>query len=384
MRRRFQGGPELIALTALVALAGMARGGPAAQAPPFEALLDRYAAGEFDAVVAELERMREPDALLTHLETHGPAWIAAGGEAQRPRRELAAATLALEAARIHAWDEWKIVQKQPPMGGPGKGGDYLPPDVLYWRAPPLLIEWGCRIVRSRTDRLEGAAGSEPATAPRAIERWWQLAALSVVQRAEDHQFLIGNPFGAELANPQVEIEHLNHVLPRFTDEPRFTLAQGIAVEWRWGPQALPVFDGLKNDVLVGAEARMRAGAVTFRQNDRQAAIQIFEGVESWTRDPYVIFLARYFTGQALERDTRLEDAERAYRGAAAAVPHAQSASVALAAVLFRMDRRAEAQQIAGGMLNAQPPPADPWRTYMHADDRFWPQLIAHVRTGIRQ
>jgi len=107
MGARIQGGLRLITLPALVVLTGLISGRPGAQAPAFDALLDRYAAGEFDAVVAELERIREPDALLTHLETHGPAWIAAGGETQRVRRELAAATLALEAARVHARDEWK-------------------------------------------------------------------------------------------------------------------------------------------------------------------------------------------------------------------------------------------------------------------------------------
>jgi tetratricopeptide (TPR) repeat protein len=381
---------RLAAAAALVGLAAPINGRPGAQTPPFDALLNRYAAGEFAAVAAELERIRDPDGLLTHLQTHGAAWIAAGGEAQRAGRELAAATLALEAARIHAWDEWKIVQKQPPMGSGGKGGDYVPPDVLYWRAPPRLIEWGCQIVRAHTDRLEAATKTSPragdvrpaATSPRAMERWWQLAALSVAQRAEDHQFLIGNPFGVALANPQIEIEHLNHVRPRFKDEPRFALAQGIAVEWRWGAQALPVFDSLKDDVLVGAEARMRAGAVFLRQSRRPLAIVLFDEVESRTRDPYVIFLARYFKGQALEETKRLDAAVRAYRGAAAAVPHAQSASVALAALLFRMDRRAEAQRIAGEMLHAQPAPVDPWRAYVHADDRFWPQLIARVRAGI--
>jgi hypothetical protein len=381
---------RLAAAAALVGLAAPINGRPGAQTPPFDALLNRYAAGEFAAVAAELERIRDPDGLLTHLQTHGAAWIAAGGEAQRAGRELAAATLALEAARIHAWDEWKIVQRQSAMTG-GGGDPYQPPDVLYWRAPPQLIEWGCRIVRARTDRLEAApetasprAGDvRPAvTSPRAMERWWQLAALSVAQRAEDHQFLIGNPFGATLANPQDEIEHLSHVQPRFTDEPRFTLAQGIAVEWRWGPEALPVFERLKDDVLVGAEARMRAGAVFLRQSRRPLAIVLFDEVESRTRDPYVIFLARYFKGQALEENKRLDAAVRAYRGAAAAVPHAQSASVALAALLFRMDQRAEAQRIAGEMLHAQPVPVDPWRAYVHADDRFWPQLIARVRAGI--
>jgi predicted Zn-dependent protease len=127
---------------------------------------------------------------------------------------------------------------------------------------------------------------------------------------------------------------------------------------------------------------MRAGVVFLRAGKRDIALKLFDEVESLTRDPYVIFLVRFFTGQALEFDRRFSEAEAAYRAAAATVPHAQSASTTLAAALFRTDRRSEAQRLVQDMLQAQPPPADPWRTYLHADDRFWPLLITRVRTAI--
>jgi tetratricopeptide (TPR) repeat protein len=380
---------RLSASLVLVALTCLAGGGTAAQPPTFETLLARYSAGQFDQAVGDLRSLRNLDDLLAWLKEQGPAWIAAAGESQRARRELAAASFALEAARARVWDEWKWIQVQPELTVPGVVGGYQPLDLLYWRAPPLLIEWGCVIIRARTDRLEpgeakpaGLPTQANAWTPRSVERWWQLAALSVAQRSEDFQFLVGNPFDKELGNPQLEIEHLNHVLPRFKDEPRFTLAQGIAVEWRWGSQALPVFDALKDDIAVGAEARMRAGAVFLRAGKREIALKLFDEVESLTRDPYVIFLARFFTGRALEADRRFSEAEAAYRAAAATVPHAQSATTTLAAALYRTDRRSEAQRIAGDMLRAQPPPADPWRTYLHADDRFWPQLLSRVRAAI--
>jgi tetratricopeptide (TPR) repeat protein len=392
--------PErLFASLVLIGLTCLAGGGTAAQPPAFDLVLTRYASGQFDQAIAELAPLRNLEGLLDWLRDQGPAWIAAAGESQRARRELAAASFALEAARTRAWDEWKWIQRQPAMGVPGIEGSYQPPDLLYWRTPPLVIEWACGIMRARTDRLEPADATpvdeKPAGTParansssaRSVERWWQLAALSVAQRSEDFQFLVGNPFdrdplGRELGNPKAEIEHLNHVLPRFKDEPRFTLAQGIAVEWRWGPQAIPVFDALKDDIAVGAEARMRAGAVFLRAGKREIALKLFHEVESLTRDPYVIFLARFFTARALEAERKFSEAEAAYRAAAATVPNAQSASTTLAAVLYRTDRRSEAQRMVGDMLRAQPPPADPWRTYLHADDRFWPQLISRVRAAI--
>ena len=51
---------------------------------------------------------------------------------------------------------------------------------------------------------------------------------------------------------------------------------------------------------------------------------------------------------------------------------------------MRDGRRAEAQALAVAMLNARPQPPDPWREYVHADDRFWPQLIGRIRAEIRK
>jgi predicted Zn-dependent protease len=96
----------------------------------------------------------------------------------------------------------------------------------------------------------------------------------------------------------------------------------------------------------------------------------------------VIYLSKYFRGRVAERQRKPEDAEPAYRAAVAAWPHAQSAAMSLAALLFLDDRRAEAQELAGAMLAANPAPIDPWREYVHADNRFWPILIRKLREEI--
>ncbi len=66
------------------------------------------------------------------------------------------------------------------------------------------------------------------------------------------------------------------------------------------------------------------------------------------------------------------------------VPRAQSATVALAAVLARRGARTEAAAIIEDHLAARPQPVDPWRVYAYGDDRFWPELIAHVRQEIHR
>jgi tetratricopeptide (TPR) repeat protein len=359
-------------------------------------MLDRYLAARFPEVVEELRGGAAFDDILEGLRRDGERWIDAGGPSQRERRTLAAATFALEAARAGAWLDWKFIQQQPEVNiGKGPPGGQGPPlgvlNVLYWRAPPLLIEWGCQLLRRQEK-------------PTPVERWWQLAALSVAQRAEDPQFLIGDTkiglgrFAGEIGNTQDEIKHLDHVTDRFPDEMRFVLAQGIARDRDFPEDAVQAYRALENDPDVGGEALMRLGAMQMprrggptirfigdgdqRKPSPDAALEAFEQVDARTRDPYVVYLARYFSAQLFEQQRKLEDAEAAYRGAVAAVPHAQSATVALASLLFRDGRRAEAQKLIADMLAAEPRPVDPWRTYIHADDRFWPQLIARLRQEI--
>jgi HAMP domain-containing protein len=375
-------------LVLAAAVAACLAGGSSARTTPLVELLDSYAAGRFDAVVRSLAATTEFDELLKQFRRDAPGWIAAAGPTGRARRELTAATVALEAGRAGARHEWKWIQRQPRMC---VGTEcHQPLDVLYWKAPPLLIEWGCELLRR-------------GTTPRPAERWWQLAALAVAQRAEDPQFLIGDPhigqgFAAgEIGNTKDEIKHLEHVTPRFPNEMRFVLAQGIARDRDLPQDARRAYRALEHDPDVGGEAMMRLGAMQVRRRsnymmpgmagwsgapDVSAALDAFARAERLTRDPYVIFLARYFKGQLLDRQDDRREAEAAYRGAVAAVPHAQSATLALATLVVRDGRRSEAHQLVQEMLTATPRPPDPWRAYVHADDRFWPYLVARLRAEI--
>ena len=344
--------------------------------------LDAYSQGQFERVVAELDRETNFSPILAQLRRDGPRWIAAGSPDEVPRRQLVAATFALEAARVGMRYDWKRIQMQERYSLPG-ADDIQPLNVLNWKAPPLLIEWGCELFR------------KDAT-PRPVERWWQLAALAVAQKAEDTQFLVGDPkIGAarldrdagiaagEIGNIEDEIKHLDHVWKRFPDEKRFVLGQGIARDREWHDDAVIAYKALEEDPTVGGEALMRLGAMYMRLRNISGALNALERAQTVTRDPYVIFLANYFSGQIYERQPNLMLAEKSYRTAAAAVPHAQSATLALAAILVRQERRAEAQQLVREMLRAQPSPVDPWRRFVHADDRFWPLLIGKLRVEIQ-
>lgn len=356
---------------------------PYAQTTPVSTHLDRYLRGESEAVAAELAALDNLDHILEGLKRDSPAWIEAGGSGERPRRVLAAATYALEAGRAGAFLEWKLIDNYRVDHGRAGGGQ--PPLIntttAYWNAPPLLIEWGCALLRRQTS-------------PHPDERTWHLAAVSAAQLAGDAEFLIGSPFQVR-HNPKEEIDHLKHVIARFPKEPRFALAQAIAVEWTTYPnppraskarprvtEAVKAFDGMTRDEAIGAEAMLRLGVARQRSGGETAALELFAKVEKSTRDPYLIYLARFFSGQAHEAFARPVDAERAYRGALKTIPNAQAASFALAALLFQSNRPAEAAQITESALSAQPQPVDPWREYGAADNRFWPVLITRLREAI--
>lgn len=380
-------------LSVAVVLCALAGGRTRAQAPAVTAYLDRYLAGDFDRVLADVGAKQDFDGLLKDLDHGGAAWVDGGKPADRPRRELAAATFALEASRL-AYDtlDWKWVQRVDliaPSGAPVLAGipgqTYQPPPAIWWKIPAKLLEWGCALLRR-----------EPT--PSASERLWQLAAVASADRVGDFEFLIGSPFEYR-GNPQDEFEHLNHVIKRFPTEARFALAQAVALEWltwphRWQAQfrrarpnivapsaATSAFDHMSKDEAIGAEASLRLGSLRLRLKRHDDALTLFRHVETITRDPYLVYLSHYLSGQAFEDKNQVADAEREYRASLATVPRAESATLALAAILFTSDRRADATALVEASL-APNPPLDPWRGYGSADERFWPELQRRLHSEI--
>jgi tetratricopeptide (TPR) repeat protein len=218
--------------------------------------------------------------------------------------------------------------------------------------------------------------------------------VAVAQRAGDFEFLIGSPWEAR-GNPQDEFEHLSHVIKRFPGEPRFALAQAIAIEWRTWPvgfrtprsrvvapaDAIGALQRMTKDAAIGPEASLRLGVLRLRTGKPDDALPLFDGVDAATRDPYLVYLARYFRGQALERKRLTAEAEQAYRGALAAIPRAQTATVALSGLLAKAGRQREASDVVEASLSG-PAVLDPWREYELADYRFWPQLLARLHAEI--
>jgi hypothetical protein len=316
--------------------------------------LDRYARGEFDAVVEELSNVENFKDTFEALRADGPAWIESAGTGDRDRRELAAATFALEASRLGQWTAWKEV--------------WLSGDVkrVTWMPPAQLLEWACERMRQR-----------PASP---INRIWFLASVAIAERSEDVELLVG--LDGRLQEDIVQ--HVRHAQKSYPKEPRFSLAYGIGEEWHDTGRARRYFLQLVDDPDVGAEALLRLGHLALRDRNHNEATERLGHAERRSRDPWIVHLARLFLGQSYDMRNRLPDAEREYRVALTAIPRAQSASFALAGVLFRAGQQTEAASVADAALTASLSLSDPWREYAHGDARFWPQLIARLRTEIRR
>jgi tetratricopeptide (TPR) repeat protein len=145
--------------------------------------------------------------------------------------------------------------------------------------------------------------------------------------------------------------------------------------------ALGWLDAPARDDETSAEARIRRAWILFQLGRASEALAAIEDVEPGAdRDlAYWAALFRARMADALGHDL---DAERSYRAALEIAPGAQTAGVGLAFVLFRLNRFAEAEEMAAAVRNVPNSTSDPWWSYLGADGRFIERWIAQMRRGL--
>jgi tetratricopeptide (TPR) repeat protein len=392
-----------IALVGLVLLLPRFGDRASAQSSPNIAhLLSRYGEGDFAAVTAALASIRDFQSALKQLDKAALPWIKSADPHSRARRRLAAAGFALEIAYA---------------------------GVEKWEDARDFVEWGCVLLRS-------------GGLPQPAERAWHLAAVALSQGARDPDLLINPPLSRPgTVRP---IDHLRHATFRFSDEPRLRLARTVTHEFRTlgsdpkhprpadaarlhdmlnKPVALrqssapEVFDAesaatvikttrgaqrpvpppvvrslqlwlltdewktLTEHQEVRDEAYVRLGNTYLRLGRPQLALAAFENVPADIHDHVLAYLANYLKARAFEASGDRVSALAAYRKALVAAPRAQSASLALATLLFKSDAREEAFTLVADAL--RPPLSDPWREYQTGDFRFWPEFRTNMRESYK-
>lgn len=333
-------------LAVLTPAFAMSRPQPEASVTPIAELLDAYDAGRFDAVEQMVGAIPDLAKFSIDLQRAAAPWIRAAAPEGAQRRRLIAAAVALEAAGVH---------------------------IRQWPAGRELLAWGSSIPRQGP--------------PTEAEHLWYLAAVALAQGAYDSSTVVSD------------------AVQRFPAEDRFHLAGAIARElssWRLVQHAqiaprgfggksvqtilrdvVKAFEPLLARPSIRAEVHLRLGQTYLRLDQPKQALEHLDRVEPLAKDPFLRFLANYFSGKAHEASRDAAGAEAAYRRALAIVPRAQSASFAYAALAFDRDARDESHGVIEAALSGPAPATDPWREYQAADFRFWTPFLELVRRGLR-
>jgi tetratricopeptide (TPR) repeat protein len=360
--------------------------------------LDRYNAGDHDAAIAGIDRTTTAGALRTAAEN----WIEAGDASARARRQRVAAGFALEAvwarkgdnptARFHSenhdfWPVWRPSNSQP-----------WEMPFSDTRAVVPIVSWGCHLI-------DTASVSHPA------DTRWDLASVAVLQEVDASGALIDwRPAGESprLADPLLLRErstgHLAHARARMPHEARWSMAEAVAwanrdsvrvfeyrravLRYRPGnPSVLPRiavrFEALTHEPVLAAEARLRIAHVELQRQRWTDALGQIERARPDLTERFLIAVADYFSGWALEQMGRRDDAIAAYRRALSASPHARNPSTLLAAQLFLANERAEAYAVLEAALEFDPQPVDLVVRFERGDGRYAAEHVSRLRESLR-
>jgi tetratricopeptide (TPR) repeat protein len=315
------------------------------QVEPSAADFDRWVAGTWDPSASPRLSARDFRRVTTDLKSHGVQWIQAAGPGAESGRRLQVATFVLDFL--------------------------LTQDIAFTWLPgsPVLefFNWARDLV-----------GQGP---PTEAEKRWYLASVGLLHRC-------GVPLGwfSQIA------------LARFPNEPRFLLARALAEEQQTWPQARHEqfltpdpklwvhiqsrFRPLFTVPGVGAEAQIRLGHLELRRGQVAAALGLFESAGE-PADPFLRYLRALFIGQAHTQQSDVAAAATAYEAAFAAVPWAQSATLAWASTLLRLGRGAEAARLADELLTLHLPVPDPWQDFVHSEWRHFDTDLAILRGLVR-
>lgn len=417
-----------------------APGQTAAPAPTLESLLTRYDRGEFDAVVAEFDRLpvvpptparRQEDVPLDPLFVEwmalGPRWIAAGPDDGTPRRRFVAAAFALEVARARTSVDW------------------------VFRYP--FLAWACEVLRSVPGRPAG-------------HRWWYLASIGVLQDNDDWAHVMGGqwtPLRARIFLRRTPMHfigradqeealagHLSHAKAVFPEELRWLLTEVQSEESQklFEPTMGPVGIGghvlskadldeitgalkgeragrLKGSVdLLGAKAALHRasqvpaiaaryealnvhpalrgdvalhlGFLHLRREEWEPALKRLADVPELAAEPAIVAMSYHLTGWIHQQAGRRDEAIAAYRRALALAPRSRSTAILLASQLGSGGATADGYAVLFDALEARPapgvfPPAtaaaqaplDLWPLYPRGDALLVPTYIARMREALR-
>lgn len=157
----------------------------------------------------------------------------------------------------------------------------------------------------------------------------------------------------------------------------------------WGQTAaaklgVPALQSLISDPQYGDEARMRLGYVYWAMGELDKAREAETLVVAGTGPTHVRYIAAFLLGQMEQTQGHIAAATDAFGVAQRLYPSAQSASFALASLLYRDGRVTEAEQLFAAALPGPTGAVDPWRRFAEGDLPQLPVALATLREAIRR
>jgi len=209
--------------------------------------------------------------------------------------------------------------------------------AIFGRSGPTVIPWSPHLAAAEryAERLASRNQKDPVAT-----RWWVIAIGAMhAQRNYGQAMTVAN-----------------RARRMCGDRPEFLLAAGVTNElaWTWEhEQGFPSpFGGSLQDAEklyaqllamdpASIEARVRLARVRTLRGETGSAVRTLGEIPD-SAPPVLLFLARLFEGDALERQGNIADARKRYESAIRLLPQGQSAQVALAFTQYQDGARAEA------------------------------------------
>ncbi len=316
-------------------------------------IAEAYSANEFDRVVGTLDRAGDPMKLLKEFEF-------AKGMNPWPGNFQGEASFALELAST------ALFSRSPATQDAGRA---------------LLYRYS-RLIRPSVPLAE-LLDSQSSD----FEHVWLTAALALLQ----------GRISPDLADPFID-----RALERFPGEPRFLLARAIVTDQRWRGFGTTSFDGqtgtisIKNANLIteqyeavaaaspalATEARIRQGWFLYRWGRGDEAMKLFDAAPLAPQDPALEYLRHIFKSHMLLSQQKYAEAAAEARMAHVVVPEAQSARVLVLNALMLQGEAPGAELVAANIETAART-GDPWWNYWLGDFRWYPAMVAALRSQVR-
>jgi VWFA-related protein len=342
---------------------------------------ERYERGAHAEVAGELRRASNGEDLPRLIRREGQRWIEASPPGAAPRRRVVVAALALEVAR-------------PAHGLPGAAPTSEPP--FFWRESFRLILWGGALL------AENVAVAD-------AERAWYLAAIASLQGMRQ--------FNRSMAGWREAAALLDRAIVRDPDEGRHRWTYARLLEYRreealrarvtvrlaelkesatsYEAAASRGDDDLRAEIQLHIVSRFLEanrdrdeplGPIVDagRREAAKEALARIAFAEGLADERFLIYICRFLRARIYDRLDRRPEAEVAYRSALEIYPQAQSASMALATLLFlRGEERAARQLVDAALASASTGVWDPWGLlYPHQDYRRLPMYIDQMRAAL--